>query len=202
VKYARINEAPRAYLYLPFQQAYRPNMILHVRGPSGAAALMEQARAHVSALDPQLPILDARSLREQTSAALAIYEMTAAMLLMFGAAAMGLAAMGMYGLVAHTVRLSTHGIGIRMALGASRGNVVGRFLVGGLRLSMAGVALGLIASLTTTRLLGALLYGVSATDTVSFAMAFAVVLGSATLATVVPAWHAARTNPMVALRRR
>jgi ABC-type antimicrobial peptide transport system permease subunit len=127
--------------------------------------------------------------------------MAARTLLIFGVAAMGLATLGIYGLVSYTVKQSTHEIGIRMALGAGRADVVRRFLARGLRLSGIGAGLGVAAALAVTRLLGSLLYGVSATDAMSFTAASVVVMGTALVATLIPAWRAARTNPMIALRR-
>ena len=147
-----------------------------------------------------MKVLDAQPLSEQTSAALGIFQMTARTLLIFGVAAMALAAMGIYGLVSYTVKQSTHEIGIRMALGARPGDVVRRFLGRGLQLGAIGAAAGIVASLVVTRLLGTILYGVSATDAVSFATASAVLMGSTLVATLIPAWRAARTNPIAALR--
>ena len=200
VKYARINEDARPYVYLPFLQSYTSNMILHTRGSAGPVKLLEQARGHLQTLDPNLPILDAKSLSEQTNSALGVFEIAARTLLIFGVAAMALAAMGVYGLVSYSVKQSTHDIGIRMALGARRVDVVRRFLGRGLQLGAIGIAAGIVASLVMTRLLGTLLYGVSATDAVSFATASAVLLGSTLVATLIPAWRAARTDPMAALR--
>ena len=200
VKYARVNEAPRPYIYLPFFQSYRANMILHTRGPASVEQLLEQARARVAALDADLPILSARPLIDRLSGALIFLHFTATMLFIFGVAGMALAAMGTYGLVAYVARQSTHEIGIRMALGASGLSVVRGFLARGLRLGAIGAALGMVAALGVGRLLDSLLYGVSATDAVSFARALAIVLGGVVLATIVPAWRAARTNPLSALR--
>ena len=119
---------------------------------------------------------------------------------MFGAAGMVLAGMGTYGLVSYTARQSTHEIGIRMALGAPRLSVVRGFLGRGLRLGVAGAALGIACALGATRLLGTVLFGVSATDPMSFTGALAVVLGGVALATLLPAWRASRTDPLRALR--
>jgi putative ABC transport system permease protein len=113
---------------------------------------------------------------------------------------MALAAMGTYGLVSYTVKQSTHEIGIRMALGASGLSVVRGFLAGGLRLGAIGSALGIVAALGVSRLLGSVLFGVSPTDGISFARALAIVLSGVVVATIVPAWRAARTNPLSALR--
>ncbi len=200
VKYLRINEAPRPYFYLPLLQSYRSSMILYTRGPASVDLLVDQARARVAALDPELPILYARPLSESTRGALILFELTATMLFLFGVAGMALAAMGTYGLVSYTVKQSTHEIGIRMALGAPALSVVRGFLGRGLRLGAAGAALGIVVALGVSRLLGSVLFGVSATDGLSFARALAVVLGGVIVATIVPAWRAARTNPLSALR--
>jgi ABC-type antimicrobial peptide transport system permease subunit len=113
---------------------------------------------------------------------------------------MALAAMGTYGLVSYVVKQSTHEIGIRMALGASGLSIVRRFLARGLQLGAIGAALGTVAALSVSNLLGSVLFGVSATDTISFARALAIVLGTVVVATIVPAWRAARTSPLSALR--
>lgn len=200
VKYSRINESPRPYVYLPFFQAYRANMVLHTRGAAPVDRLVEQARACVAALDRDVPILSAKPMADMKRGALMLFDLTATMLLIFGIAGMVLAAMGIYGLVSYTVKQSTHEIGIRMALGASARSVVFAFLARGLRLGTLGVGVGIVAALTLSRLLDSLLFGVSATDAISFARALAIVLGGVTLATIVPAWRAARTNPLTALR--
>jgi putative ABC transport system permease protein len=200
VKYIRINESPRPYLYLPFLQSYRSAMALHTRGPAPADALVERTRARVVALDPNLPILHAGKMSELMKGALLLFNLTATMLFIFGLAGMALAAMGTYGLVSYTVKQSTHEIGIRMALGAPASSVVRAFARRGLQLGAIGAALGIVVALAVSRLLGSALYGVSATDPASFASAFALVLGGVVLATIVPAWRASRTNPLTALR--
>lgn len=200
VKYSKIDEAPRPYFYLPLLQAYRPVMILHTRGPGPLHALVERARATVAALDPELPILYARPMPETTRGALLFFDLTATMLFVFGVAGMALAALGTYGLVSYSVAQSTREVGIRMALGASGGAVVRGFLGRGLRLGALGAALGMVAALVLSRLLASVLFGVSATDAVSYAAALAIVLGGVATASLVPAWRAARTNPLTALR--
>jgi predicted permease len=200
VKYSRIDEAPRPYLYLPLLQSYRSSMVLHTRGTAPVHALVAQARASVAALDPDLPILYARPMPETTRGALIFFELAAAMLLVFGGAGMALAAMGTYGLVSYSVEQSTREVGIRMALGATGLAIVRGFLERGLRLGVLGVLLGTVTALGLGRLLGSVLFGVSATDAACYAAALAVVLGCVAAATIVPAWRAARTNPLVALR--
>ena len=200
LKYSRINEAPRPYFYLPFLQSYRSAMILHTRGAAPAERLVEEARAHVAAIDGELPILSARPLIETTRGALIFFDLAATMLFIFGAAGMALAAMGTYGLVSYTVKQSTHEIGIRLALGASGLSVVRQFLARGLRLGAAGAALGVVGALGATSLLRTVLFGVSTTDLVSFGRALAVVCAGVLIATLIPAWRAARTDPISALR--
>jgi len=200
IKYLRITDAPRPYVYLPFLQSYRSSMILHTRGPAAADVLVDHARAHVTALDPDLPILYARPMTERIRGSLILFNLMATMLFVFSLAGMALAAMGTYGLVSYTVRQSTHEIGIRMALGASGPSVVRRFLARGLRLGAIGAALGIVGAFGLGRLLGSALFGVSATDAETFARAVGVVVGIVVLATIVPAWRAARTNPLRALR--
>jgi ABC-type antimicrobial peptide transport system permease subunit len=175
-------------------------MALYTRGPAPVNVVADRGRAHVAALDADLPILYARSLADQIKGALIFFNLTATMLFIFGAAGMALAAMGTYGLVSYTVKQSTHEIGICMALGASGLSVVRGFLGRGLRLGAIGAAVGIVAALVVTRLLSSVLFGVSATDAISFARALAIVIGVVAVATIVPAWRAARTNPLSALR--
>ena len=209
VKYSRIDESPRPYVYLPAFQSYRSNMILHTRGlssPSRAAPasvdrLVDQARARVAALDPDLPMLYAGPLTDHTRGALIVFDLTATMLFLFGVAGMALAAMGTYGLVSYTVKQSTHEISIRIALGASALSVIRGFLKRGLRLGAIGASAGIVVAVGITRLLGSALYGVSATDATAFVAALALVMGGVLVATIIPAWRAARINPLTALRR-
>jgi macrolide transport system ATP-binding/permease protein len=202
VKYSRINEAPRPYVYLPFLQSYRSAMVLHTRGSEPVDRLVAQARARVVALDPDLPIMRARSLADATRGSLFLFDLMATMLFTFGAAGMGLAALGTYGLVSYSVAQSTHEIGIRMALGASGPSVVREFVARGVRLGAIGEALGVVAATGISRLLGSLLFGISSTDATAFVRALALVFAVVIAATIVPAWRAARTDPLTALRHR
>jgi predicted permease len=211
VKYLRVNETPRPYVYLPFLQAYRPGMILHARtlsnavgsGPSTADTdgMVDRARAHVTALDPDLPV-DAKSLNDRIAGSLIFMNLAATMLSIFGVAGVALTAIGTYGLVSYAVTQSRHDIGVRIALGATALAVVRMYVRRGLWLGAVGAALGLATAAAATRLLSGVLYGVGANDVVSFAGGLAVVLGGVAVATIVPAWRAARTDPVSALRHR
>jgi predicted permease len=203
IKYARLTENPRPHVYEPFDQQYAPERVLHVRGRDpDERTLIETARASVASVDPTMPILWSTMLREQTKLGLAMFEIAAGVLSVFGVIAMALAALGTYGLIAYAAKQSTHEIGIRIAVGASRGHVARRFLQRGLRLGAIGAVLGLLAAGALTRLLAGLLYGVSAFDLVSFAAALAAVLLAVLTASSIPAWRASRTDPIAALRHR
>jgi putative ABC transport system permease protein len=207
VKYVRINESPRPYVYLPFLQAYRPAMVLNARASAALVAagvsdeaIVERVRAHIAALDANLPLAIAEPMARHITGSLILFNFTATILFIFGVAGMALAALGTYGLVSYTVKQSTHEIGIRMALGAARVSVVTGFLTRGLKLGAIGAGIGVAAALVLSRFLQGLLFGVSATDAASFSGASAIVLGGVLLATLVPAWRAARINPLTALR--
>jgi putative ABC transport system permease protein len=122
------------------------------------------------------------------------------MLSMIGLLATGLVALGIYGLVAYSAKQSANEIGIRSALGARPGDITRRFLAAGTRLAALGVALGVIAAFALTRLMAALLYGVSATDALSFAAASLLVLSVTLGASFILAWRASRGSPLRALR--
>jgi predicted permease len=201
IKYARINEEPRSYVYMPFEQMYASGMTLHVRAASPSFALLEHMRSRVEALDPNLSILEARMLTDQTRIAFAPYDVSARVLGIVGLVAIALAALGIYGLLAYIVTQRAHEVGIRMAVGARRSEIVRMFLGIGLRLSAAGAATGCAVALVATRLMAPLLFGVSATDALSFALAAGVVLLVALLSSLIPAWWGARIDPIVALRR-
>ena len=204
LKYLRIDEAPRPYVYLPFAQAYRSNLILYARAQAGSnlsiEKLVELGRARIEALDANLPVFYARPMEETTRGALVFFDLTATMLSIFGAAGMVLAVMGTYGLVSYVVRQSTREIGIRMALGATAPVIVRGFVARGLRLGLVGAAVGVVAALAVTRMLASVLFGVSPTDFPSFAIAFATVIGGVVVAALVPACRATRTGAIRALR--
>jgi predicted permease len=200
VKYLRLNEAPTPYLYTPLAQDYRPEMTLHARGTAGTADLVNRVREEVRALDATVPVLDAQTLVDQVRSGLVLYEVSAAGLLGFGLIAISLAAVGVYGLVAYSVKQSTHEIGVRIALGAQRRDVSLRFLTRGMRLGLLGVGIGIAGALMATRLMAAVLYGVNPTDSVTFAGATGLVLGLALFASFLPSWRAASLDPIRALR--
>lgn len=202
IKYARVTEEPRPHVYLPSAQNYTSSIVIHVRSQDAESALLDRIRSTIQTLDPNVPLVRTNMLRDQTRSALSIFSMAAGTLTVFGAIAMLLTAIGTYGLVSYAARQSTHEIGIRIALGADRLDLLGRFLGRGLWLGTVGAVCGVVLALVAARLLTTLLYGVSATDVVSFAVALALVMTIVLVASLIPAWRASRTDPIVALRHR
>jgi len=200
LKYSRLSEAPRPFVYYPLLQSYAPAITIHARTARDLTYAIRRVREQVLAIDPTIPIVRAITLTEQTLVSLSVYELAAGALTMFGMMTIVLAAIGIYGLVAYTVKQSTHEIGIRMAIGANRANVVWDFLWRGASLAAAGAAIGLVLASAAGGAIGSLLYGVGARDMISFAGGTAVVMTIAILASLVPAWRAAKIDPLKALR--
>lgn len=175
-------------------------MTLVVRTTGDPATIAGSVRAAVGAVDPNVPLSSVRPMREVVSSAMATSSFTGLLLALFAGTALLLAAVGLYGVLAYLVSQRTREIAIRAALGATPREVVGMVLGRGLVLVGVGLAAGLAAAFASSRVMAALLYGVEARDPVTFA-AVPVLLGLVALvACAVPAWQAARVNPLEALR--
>jgi predicted permease len=199
-KYARLSEPPRPFVYFPLLQSYTSSFSIQARAARDVAYAMKQVRDQVQAIDPMIPIVRSVTLVQQTRAALSAYQLAAGALTMFGLITILLAAIGIYGLVAYTVQQSTQEIGIRMAIGARRADVVWTFLRRVALLAAAGAAIGLIATAVLSQGLGSVLYGVSSRDPVAFSGGTAIVMLIALAASIFPAWRASRVDPLTALR--
>ena len=200
LKYSRLSEGPRPFVYYPLLQSYAAGFTIHARASGDLSHAMRRVRDHVQAVDPTIPIVRSVTLPEQTRVALSVYELAAGALTMFGVMTIVLAAIGIYGLVAYTVQQSTQEIGIRMAVGANRLDVVWDFLRRGAVLAGIGAAIGIVFAAAASGAIGSLLYGVGARDVISFGGGTAIVMGIALLASLLPAWRASRTDPLKALR--
>ncbi len=200
-KYRRLTEEVRPAVFTPFFQSYRGDMTLHVRTTGEPAAMLAAVRREVQALDRSLPLYNTRTLEEQKTRSLYTSRLAAALLTTFGLLALLLAAVGLYGVMAYAVKRRMHEIGIRMALGAQGSDVRRLVMVEGTAIMTIGLLLGLGGALAGTRLVGSFLYGVRPNDPIAFAGA-AVLLATVTLlATYLPARHASRIDPLLAIRQ-
>jgi predicted permease len=200
-KYGSMNESPRAFMYLPLTQFYRPDARVIVRTASDPAAIAPLVRAAVVRIDPTLALFDVTTLAEHMAFSYFLFEMTAAVLGLFGLASMLLASLGIYGVVALGVAQRTREIGLRIALGANASSVLALVVRQGLVVVGAGVACGLAIALGVTHLFSATLVGIGPYDFVSYAVTIAVLVATASAACYVPARRAARVDPVDALRR-
>jgi len=182
------------------RQVPRPATYLLVRVTGDPAVAGRTVRDRLRAFDPSLQVTAVRSMHDWLSGELTRPRFSAVLLGTFGVMALLLSAIGTYGLVSYTVARQRKEIGVRMALGARVGTIVGEVLGRGLRLAAIAVVLGVAGSMAMTRLLASQLAGVTATDPLTFAGSVALLLVAATLASVIPARRASRVDPMEALR--
>ena len=194
------DRAPDPQVYVPYAQRPTGALFLVVRSAESPVAALPPLRLAVRDVDPELPVYNATTMDRLAGDDLRERRAARAALAGFAAAALALAALGLYGLLAQSVRERILEIGVRMALGARRADVVRLFLAEGGRLVLAGLAGGAAVALAGTRLLRSLLFGVGPADPATYAVV-ATLLGAVSLAAcAVPAWRAARVDPLRALR--
>ena len=200
------DQQPTPHVYVPFGWQYRGNMNIHVRldapGREAAQAMLQTVRAEVRAFDERLPVLALKTLEDfrADSAGLWVVRAGARVFSTFGALALFLAVIGLYAVKVYVVSRRTREIGIRMALGAGKGDVLWLVLREGILLTVAGLGVGLLLSVGTAQLLASLLYEVSTLGPVVFILAPLVLAAATLLASYLPARRATRVEPMVALR--
>jgi putative ABC transport system permease protein len=187
-------------MYVPFQQEPSRAMHLVLRTDAEPEALVSAVRREVHAIDPELALSRVGTMEElmSSSTGQARYRMT--LLGTFAGVALLLAAVGTYGVTAYAVSRRTREIGIRIALGAGRGDIVRLVIEQGMGPSLVGVAVGVAASLALTRFVSSLLYGVSGTDPTTFTAVVLLLTGVALAACYIPARRALKVDPLVALR--
>lgn len=191
-----LSAAPDAYAYMAYEQHYQSRVTFLIEGDVGIGPLREA----ILALDPGMAIVRVQSMRQAVNRELARFRMSALLVGVFGSLALGLAMVGLYGVLSYAVVQARRDIGIRVALGASTRRV-GRGVVGrALRLTALGLAAGALLTLAGTRLLSSFLYGVGPRDPATWVGAAVGVLLVAGIASLLPAVRAARVDPMVALR--
>jgi putative ABC transport system permease protein len=202
VKYSGLNETAQPTLYTAFQQnLWWRSMYLAVKADGDPLGLINSVRNEVWALDRDLPVSQIKTMDQLMSDAVAEPRAYTLLLGIFGAVALLLAALGIYGVMAYAVTQRTHEIGVRLALGAQSGAVLRLVIGAGMKLALLGMAIGLLAAFAMTRLMTKLLFSVSATDPVTFALIALLLMGVALLACYLPARRATKVDPMVALRR-
>jgi predicted permease len=182
-------------VYFPQPASYLALKISSDPGGVTASAIRE-----IHAVDPDAVVYDIRTMQDRLYLSMARQRFASVMLGAFAAFALLLAAIGIYGVMSYLVAQSIHDIGVRVALGASRGNILGLVMRQGMELTVAGIGAGLIGAMALTRVMASLLFGVSATDLLTFG-AVALLLGAvAFAAAAIPARRATTVDPMVALR--
>jgi len=199
-KVNELNEKPTPFLYLPVYQVYRAAMIINARVTGDPLAFGKTVEKTIHELNADLVVFDVTTLELREQIASFGQRVAGTFVGAFGLLALILAAVGIYGVTAYTTRQRTHEIGIRIALGASREDILRLVLGHGLRLTLAGVVFGLAASFALTRYLRSMLLGVTSTDALTFASVVILLCAVALFACFIPARRAMRVDPMVALR--
>ncbi|HUH12674.1 MAG TPA: ABC transporter permease [Longimicrobiales bacterium] len=202
VRWEGLDADPRPAYYLPVAQpAWRPSTLYYTLRVAGdPLALGPAVRRTVAGMDERLPLIRLSAMEELVGDSVARPRFVTVLLALFGAVALSLGAIGIYGVVSYGVTRRRRELGIRMALGAGRAATALLVLAQGMRLALVGVALGLVLAFATTRLMAGLLYGVSPTDPLTLAAVSGVLLGVAAAACWLPALRAVRVDPVASLR--
>ncbi|HEY7547758.1 MAG TPA: ABC transporter permease, partial [Blastocatellia bacterium] len=200
IKHVKLEEEAAPEMYLPFLQRPVGDMTLVVRTDGDPLSLAQAMRGEVLAIDEDQPVAAINTMSSVVSASLAQPRFNFLLLTIFAAIALLLAGVGVYGVMSYSVSQRTREIGIRSALGAQKRDVLRLVLGKAVRLILAGAGAGLIAAFALTRLMSKLLYGVSATDPLTFASVALMLAGVALIACYIPARRAAKVDPIIALR--
>jgi putative ABC transport system permease protein len=200
IKTDGFDQPDQPHLYLPILQNPGYAMAVYVRTESAPTSLTQAVRQQVQAVDPNLPLFGERAMEDLVSASLAQRRFAMQLVSLFAVLAMLLAGVGIYGVMAYSVSQRTREIGIRLALGASRGAILRWVFRQGMWLTLVGVAVGLLGALAATRLLRSLLFGVAPTDLLTYAGLIGLLALVALLACYIPARRATKVDPLVALR--
>jgi putative ABC transport system permease protein len=200
VKSSGLDVDSAAMMYMPYKQSPLPFMSFVVRTASNPEALVQPVSRAIYSIDNQQALTDVLTMDQVLAKSLSDRRFNMTLLLAFAGVALMLAAVGVYGVMNYTVTLRRRELGIRMALGAERRDVLRLVLRQGLMLTLIGVAAGLISAYALTRLMASLLYGVTATDYLTFASVSAVLIAVGVAASYVPARRATKVNPTIALR--
>src|SRR5262245_18853921 len=200
IKQFEPTEPTHPWAYTQYAQDYESMMTLVARTTSDPWQSLAGVRGVAHDLDPTLPVFDEKTLQTHSGVPLFLDRIAVTFLSAFGLLALALAAVGLYGVMAYSVTARTREIGIRMALGAQTSDVLKQVIKHGLGLTLIGVAIGLVVAFALTRLMESLLYGVSATDALTFTLVSLLLAAVALLACYITARRATKVDPMIALR--
>ena len=200
VKYGGLDLAAPPEVFLPYAQHPVDSLTIAIRTKGEPSSIVPSARAELAALDRELPIADIKPMESLIGASIAERRFIMLLLAAFAAVALTLAAIGVYGVLAYVVSQRTQEIGLRMAIGATPGDVVQLFLREGVVLAAAGLVVGLAAAAAASRTLSSMLFDVGSGDPMTFISVTAVLVGAALAASYLPARRAAHVDPMEALR--
>jgi macrolide transport system ATP-binding/permease protein len=200
IKYNQVGEPETAHMYVPLEQSYQSQVVVQARTGGDPDALLGTVRRELQALEPTMPLLNVNTYRTILRTSLWAPRFGTSLLAVFGFLALVLASVGLYGVMSYGVSQRTREIGIRMALGASEGDVRGMVVRQGLLLAAGGVVLGLLAAFGLARFVTSLLFGVAGADPLTFGGVAALLIAVALLATYLPARKASRVDPVDALR--
>jgi predicted permease len=200
VKQYGLDTGSKLVAYFPQQQAADNGMYVVARTSSDPASLAGAIVREIHALEPAAPVYEIRTMQERLYDSLARQRFATTMLGAFAAFALLLAAVGVYGVISYLVTQSTHDIGVRVALGAGSSHILGLVVRQGVTLGAIGIVAGAIGAIALTRVMASLLFGVSATDVLTFSAVVAILAAVVLAATIIPARRATTVDPMVALR--
>jgi len=195
-----LQQRPNPTVYLPYWQRDRSVMTLIVRAAGDPASITGAVRAEIRRRDPEIPVPQFRSMTDIVSASVAPRRFQLTLVLLFAGIALALASLGIYGVVSYSVAQRRGEMGIRMALGATGGDLRTLVVRQGLAPVVAGLAAGLVCAIAVGRILSGLLFNVSAADPLTMSIVAGVLLAVAASACYVPALRATRSDPLVALR--
>jgi predicted permease len=199
-KYARLGEEAARMVFMPIAQNHETGMVLYVRTSVPPEAVIGSLRREIQALEPNLPVPEVSTMSDTVATSLFVARLGAWLIAAFGALALLLAAVGVYGVLSFSIARRTREMGIRFALGARVGQIFLLVIRDGMMLVGAGVAIGMTGGFIAAQSLASLLYGVSTSDLATFTVSTFVLLTVALVACVIPAKRAVGVDPIVALR--
>jgi putative ABC transport system permease protein len=201
VKYDGLNAPPEPTIYVPFKQhLWWRSMYLVARTSGDPLSHVSAVRAAITAIDPEIPLHEVQTMESLIGESVAEPRFRALLLGAFGVLALVLASAGIYGVLSYTVNQRRRETGVRLALGATAGDVMSLVIRDGMRLALIGVVLGLVLAVATTRILASILFEVSPLDPVTFGLMALFLTAVGFLACAIPARRASRTDPMTAIR--